>query len=45
MCIETGQIFNSIKEAEEYFHTSQDCIGKVCRGEVKTAYGKHFKFL
>lgn len=45
MCIETGETFNSLQEADRYYNLSQDMVGKVCRGEIKTARGKHFKFI
>lgn len=43
ICIETSEIYNSIKEANQKNHTTN--IGKVCNGNRRTAGGKHWKFL
>lgn len=39
-CIETQQEFDSISDAENYFKTYKDCIGRCLRGVTKTA-GRH----
>lgn len=39
-CVTTGEVFETIKEAESFYNLSQGNIGKVCRGKVKSA-GKH----
>lgn len=36
-CINNGKIFNSIKEAEQYYDTYKDAIGRCLRGKLKTA--------
>lgn len=44
MCIETGEVFDSIREANvKYgFHISNICA--VCKGKQKTAYGYHWRY-
>lgn len=44
MCIETGEVFDSIREANvKYgFHISNICA--VCKGKAKTAYGYHWRY-
>lgn len=44
-CIETGQIFNSAKEASSILKINSVSIGKVCNGKAKTAGGFTFKFI
>lgn len=44
ICIETGKIFNSSKEAEEITGIDRRLIGAVCRGERKTTKGLHWEF-
>lgn len=39
-CINTGQIFNSIKEASDWCNLNSSGIGQVCRGKAQSA-GKH----
>lgn len=36
-CITTGETFNSIKEASNYYEVAHSSIGKCCRGERKHA--------
>lgn len=36
-CINNGKIFNSIHEAEKYYNTYKDAIGRCLRGKIKTA--------
>ncbi len=43
VCIDTGQIFNSCKKAEEFFEVSH--IGDVCNGRRSSAKGLKFKYL
>ena len=43
LCVETGMIFNSAKEAGELLNIDSSCINKCCRGERKTAGGYHWK--
>lgn len=44
ICIETNQIFNTIKEASETMHINRDGISKTCRGIQKKAGGYHWKY-
>lgn len=37
ICLNNGKIFASIREAEEYYHTYKDAIGRCLRGQLKTA--------
>ena len=37
VCVNTGQVFNSIHEAEAYFGTYKDAIGRCLRGQLNTA--------
>lgn len=43
VCVETGEVFNSIKEAEKL--TGLNHIGNCCRGERKRCGKLHWKFL
>lgn len=45
ICIETGQVFDSIKEAGEVLNVNKDSISKCCRGVGKTAGGYHWEFV
>ena len=45
MCIETGEIFESISEAGRKLGIRGEAIGRVCRGERKQTHGKTFKFI
>lgn len=40
ICITTGEIFNTMKDAEEKYKVSYHSISKCCRGKQKSA-GKH----
>jgi predicted transcriptional regulator len=44
ICIETGEIFKSVKIAGEQIGVHQTLISKVLHGEKKTAGGYHWKF-
>ena len=47
-CIETGQIFNSAKEADIYYspnNNNHENVGHCARGQQKTAYGLHWKYI
>lgn len=45
-CLETREIFNSIKEAAEFAGLqSGKCIRKCCKGESKTAGGYHWEYV
>lgn len=43
LCIESGEVFSSIKEASEKKHISSACINAVLKGKQKTAAGYHWK--
>ena len=45
LCIETGQIFSTIKEAANLFNIDNSSICKVCNGKQKTAGGYHWQYL
>lgn len=46
-CVETGEIYNSIKEANIAFGLSEKscCIMRVCRGQQKTSQGYTFEYV
>lgn len=44
-CIETGQIFDSTREAARQLDLHQSCISAICRGERKSTHGYHFEFI
>lgn len=44
ICIETGEIFESIDAAGKAKYIDPSCIGKVCKGKGKTAAGVHWKY-
>lgn len=43
MCVETGQVFNTIKEANEMLGANKSHISSCCNGERKTCGGYHWK--
>ena len=43
-CVETGQIFNSIKEASEWCGVGRSHIGSCCKGKRKTCGGYHWEY-
>lgn len=45
MCIETNEIFNSIREAEKIYNIKGTHISRVCRGKRKTTGGYHWKYI
>lgn len=44
-CIETGQTFNSIKEAAEIMRLDPSHIGKVCNGKLNKTGGYHWEVI
>lgn len=44
MCVETGEIYGSIKEAEDVTGMGHGCIARVCSGKRKSAHGTHWKY-
>ena len=45
MCIETGVIYDSIREASKHVGTPASNIGSVCRGKTKTAGGYSWSYI
>ena len=45
ICVETGQVFNSIKEASESMDIGRASISACLAGRNKTSGGYHFKYL
>lgn len=45
ICIETGIIFNSIKDANKFFNLKKSHIGDVCRGKRNECVGFHWEFI
>lgn len=44
ICSETGEIFNSIKDAAKVVDISPNCISSACKGKQKTAAGYHWRY-
>jgi group I intron endonuclease len=45
VCVETNQIFESVKDAGNYFSVHPSSITGVLKGKYKTCKGKHFKYV
>lgn len=45
ICVETGEIFNSQKEAAEKYGISQGNLSRACRGIIQTCGGYHWRFV
>lgn len=45
LCVETGEIFESMAEAERKTGVNNHHISEVCRGKLKTTGGYHWKWL
>lgn len=45
ICLETGQIFRTTREAAEEMGLDSSNISKVCNGKRKTCHGFHFEFI
>ena len=45
MCIETGIIYKSTREAERQTKIKHQNIGQACNGKYKTAGGYHWKYI
>ena len=41
VCIETNEIFDSIRNAAKWAGVSERCVGRACSGQYKTAGGYH----
>ena len=46
-CIETGEVYQSVSDAERKIGCCCGSVGKICRKEAKykTLYGKHYEFI
>ena len=44
MCIETGEVYISLKDAEDNTGINRACIGNCCKGKQKTAGKFHWKY-
>lgn len=44
-CVETNQIFDSVKDAGKCFSVSPSCITGVLKGRYKSCKGKHFEYV
>ena len=44
-CIETNNIFNTLKEASKWAKTSRQNITGACKGRQKTAAGYHWEYV
>lgn len=44
ICVETGIIYNSLKEASEKTNINVSCISCACKGRQKTAGGYHWEY-
>lgn len=45
ICLETGKIYESARQAEKELNINHNCISGVCRGELKQTHGLHFEYL
>ena len=45
MCIETGRVFNTSKEAAQWLGMSPSCVAQVLNGYSKTAGGYHWEYV
>lgn len=45
ICVETGQVFNSVTEAAKKYKTTISCISRVLSAKRKTYNKKHWKYL
>ncbi|MBQ9791874.1 MAG: hypothetical protein IJW28_04750, partial [Clostridia bacterium] len=45
LCVETGVIYNSYKEASLDLNINQSALSNCCRGVTKTAGGYHWKYV
>ena len=44
VCVETGEIFSSIRQASKSSNVDFSNIAKCCKGKLKTAGGRHWKY-
>lgn len=45
MCVETGAVYNSIKDAASALNLQASHIGEVCKGKRKTHGGYHWRYV
>ena len=45
LCIETGEVFDSVKEASNTLKCSHSLISQCLNNKIKTAYGYHWRFV
>ena len=45
VCIETGEVFSSIRQASKSINVDPSSITKCCKGKRKTAGGYHWQYL
>ena len=45
VCVETGEIFSSIRQASKSINVDFSNIAKCCKGKLRTAGGYHWKYL
>ena len=45
VCVETGEIFSSIRQASKSINVDFSNIAKCCKGKLKTAGGYHWQYL
>ena len=45
LCIETGQVFDSVTQASEWLGVTKTAISKACLGKSKTCRKLHWKFV
>ena len=45
MCVETGRVFDSAKEAALWLGTNPSCVSQVLNGYAKSAGGYHWEYV
>ncbi len=45
LCVETNKMFDSIKQAAEFYNLTRSNISTVCKGFRKTAGGYHWEYI
>ena len=45
MCVETGELFSSIRQASKSSNVDFSAIAKCCKGKRKTAGGYHWRYV
>ena len=45
LCVDTGEIFESVSEVARKLNVNQSCVSNVCHGKRKTAGGLRFTFV